>query len=244
MISIAHNGQELGQFSADEVAAMVEGGQIDQTAHYWMEGMAEWRPITEIVQVVPVEVEAAVPAASASGRDKAVEPVTEESDIVQPYRWRRLAAALLDIAVLALIVFVLGSVLPTAWQQADGIFLPSVIVLVILLREPYKGRSLGKLLTGLVLADKVTMKPASLWRSVLHNLAIVGPVLLIVLMGFGIEKWFKSNVGLIMVGVAPLWLLVQLRDIVRGEYPILAEMASFTRVLTAQSASQNRSKAG
>jgi hypothetical protein len=51
VISIAHNGQELGQFSADEVAAMVAGGQIDQTAHYWMEGMAEWRPITEIVQV-------------------------------------------------------------------------------------------------------------------------------------------------------------------------------------------------
>lgn len=51
MISIAHNGQELGQFSADEVAAMVEGGQIDQTAHYWMEGMIEWRPITEIIQV-------------------------------------------------------------------------------------------------------------------------------------------------------------------------------------------------
>ena len=53
MISIAHNGQELGQFSADEVAAMLEGGQIDQTAHYWMEGMSEWRSITEIIQVEP-----------------------------------------------------------------------------------------------------------------------------------------------------------------------------------------------
>jgi hypothetical protein len=51
MISIAHNGQELGQFSAEDVAAMLESGQIDQTAHYWMEGMTEWRPITEIVQV-------------------------------------------------------------------------------------------------------------------------------------------------------------------------------------------------
>lgn len=57
MISIAHNGQELGQFSADEVAAMVEGGQIDQTAHYWMEGMTEWRPIAEILQVKRREAE-------------------------------------------------------------------------------------------------------------------------------------------------------------------------------------------
>ena len=55
MISIAQNGQELGQFSADEVAAMVEGGQIDQTAHYWMDGMTEWRPITEIIQVEVAE---------------------------------------------------------------------------------------------------------------------------------------------------------------------------------------------
>jgi hypothetical protein len=54
MISIAHNGQELGQFSEDEVVAMVENGQIDQTAHYWMEGMTEWRPITEIIQTEPL----------------------------------------------------------------------------------------------------------------------------------------------------------------------------------------------
>jgi hypothetical protein len=51
MISIAHNGQELGQFSAEDVAAMLESGQIDQSAHYWMDGMSEWRPITEITQV-------------------------------------------------------------------------------------------------------------------------------------------------------------------------------------------------
>jgi len=51
MISIAHNGQELGQFAAEDVAAMLESGQIDQSAHYWMEGMTEWRPITEITQV-------------------------------------------------------------------------------------------------------------------------------------------------------------------------------------------------
>ena len=55
MISIAHNGQELGQFSADEAAIMLESGQIDETAHYWMEGMTEWRPITEIIQLEVAE---------------------------------------------------------------------------------------------------------------------------------------------------------------------------------------------
>lgn len=51
MISVAFNGQELGQFSAEEIAAMLEGGQIDLSAHYWVEGMTEWRPVTEITQV-------------------------------------------------------------------------------------------------------------------------------------------------------------------------------------------------
>jgi hypothetical protein len=51
MISIAHDGQELGQFSEEDTAAMLESGQIDRTAHYWMKGMTEWRPITEIIQV-------------------------------------------------------------------------------------------------------------------------------------------------------------------------------------------------
>jgi hypothetical protein len=51
MISIAHNGQELGQFSAENVAAMLESGQIDQSAHYWMEGMTEWRPIAEMYRI-------------------------------------------------------------------------------------------------------------------------------------------------------------------------------------------------
>jgi hypothetical protein len=51
MISIAYNGQELGQFTADEVAAMFESGKIDKSAHYWMEGMLDWMPITEIIKV-------------------------------------------------------------------------------------------------------------------------------------------------------------------------------------------------
>ena len=54
MISIAHNGQELGQFSEEDTAAMLESGQIDRTAHYWTEGMTEWRPITEIIQTEPL----------------------------------------------------------------------------------------------------------------------------------------------------------------------------------------------
>jgi hypothetical protein len=54
MISIAHNGQELGQFSAEGVAGLLESGQIDRTAHYWVDGMPEWRPITEIIQTDPL----------------------------------------------------------------------------------------------------------------------------------------------------------------------------------------------
>jgi hypothetical protein len=53
VISVAYSGQTLGQFSAEQIAAMLESGRIDKTAYYWVDGMAEWRPITEIIQEVP-----------------------------------------------------------------------------------------------------------------------------------------------------------------------------------------------
>lgn len=79
MISIAQNGQMLGQFSADEVAAMLESGQIDKTAHYWMEGMAEWEAITEIIQANAQE-DLATSAPATTRRDDRVPQKKRSAD--------------------------------------------------------------------------------------------------------------------------------------------------------------------
>jgi hypothetical protein len=71
MISIAHNGQELGQFSAEDVASLLASGQIDKTAYYWVEGMPEWRLITEIIELGTEASDVTdAAAASASGKRK------------------------------------------------------------------------------------------------------------------------------------------------------------------------------
>jgi hypothetical protein len=48
-IRVSMNGQDLGEVEEQAVARMFSEGILDRTAHYWMEGMPEWRPITEIL---------------------------------------------------------------------------------------------------------------------------------------------------------------------------------------------------
>jgi hypothetical protein len=48
-IRVSMNGVDLGEVEEQAVARMFSEGVLDRTAHYWMEGMPEWRPITEIL---------------------------------------------------------------------------------------------------------------------------------------------------------------------------------------------------
>jgi hypothetical protein len=49
MIWIAHNGQEIGQFSSTQLIEMWAKGEVQADACYWLPGMAEWRPVEEIL---------------------------------------------------------------------------------------------------------------------------------------------------------------------------------------------------
>jgi len=46
---VSMNGEDLGEVEKKEVVRMFSDGTLDRTAHYWMEGMPEWRPITEVI---------------------------------------------------------------------------------------------------------------------------------------------------------------------------------------------------
>ncbi len=56
MFTVAQNGQELGQFSADQIRQLVADGALDDTAFYWREGMSEWKPLTSLFPPAPPEV--------------------------------------------------------------------------------------------------------------------------------------------------------------------------------------------
>jgi hypothetical protein len=47
IITFARQGQEIGQFSEDEVPALVASGDILPSDDYWHEGLDEWRKAGE-----------------------------------------------------------------------------------------------------------------------------------------------------------------------------------------------------
>jgi hypothetical protein len=53
MFAIAHNGQELGQFSMDQIKQLLDDGAIDESAFYWREGMAEWQSLASLFPPQP-----------------------------------------------------------------------------------------------------------------------------------------------------------------------------------------------
>ena len=48
-IRVSMNGEDLGLVEEPDIQRMFAEGRLDRTGFYWMEGMAEWRPITEIL---------------------------------------------------------------------------------------------------------------------------------------------------------------------------------------------------
>jgi hypothetical protein len=50
MIYLSANGEVLGQFEETAVPRMLSEGKISSGAFFWREGMAEWRPVTELAE--------------------------------------------------------------------------------------------------------------------------------------------------------------------------------------------------
>jgi len=48
-IRVSMNGEDLGLVEEPDIQQMLAEGRLDKTGFYWMEGMAEWRPIAEIL---------------------------------------------------------------------------------------------------------------------------------------------------------------------------------------------------
>ncbi len=83
MIYLSANGEVLGQFEESAVPGMLAGGKITGDAFFWREGMAEWRPVSELVKPAAPKAEtkpilpklvAAPVAAQAAAKPQVVTP--------------------------------------------------------------------------------------------------------------------------------------------------------------------------
>ena len=78
---ISREGQKLGTFSEEEVIEGLEKGEILATDELWTEGMDEWQPVSEVIEVDEDEDVADAPAAAAEP-DPVEVPAEPEDEIL------------------------------------------------------------------------------------------------------------------------------------------------------------------
>lgn len=64
---IHRNNQQSGPFTEGQVRQMLAEGSLQPGDMAWREGMAEWRPVAEVLAGAPLAVAAAAPAVAAAG---------------------------------------------------------------------------------------------------------------------------------------------------------------------------------
>jgi hypothetical protein len=53
-IKISRNGLNRGEFELWQITALIKSGEILSTDHYWYDGMAEWKLVTEIIKLAQI----------------------------------------------------------------------------------------------------------------------------------------------------------------------------------------------
>ena len=98
-IHIAKNGQRMGPYSETQVREMLAAGSIATTDLAWYEGMADWKPVS---QVLPASAGPAAATSAPAALTNAPSPVAPLSPTIRPIdpnlagRGSRLVAVLID----------------------------------------------------------------------------------------------------------------------------------------------------
>ena len=75
LISIARDGQEIGEWTDDQVRALSQDGQLLGTDYYWHEGMPAWLPLRSLLKPAP-------PAEGAGGVSEPTVPPVQVAPVV------------------------------------------------------------------------------------------------------------------------------------------------------------------
>jgi uncharacterized RDD family membrane protein YckC len=156
-IHIAKSGQRMGPYSEAQVREMLAAGSIATTDLAWSEGMADWKPVG---QVLPTSAEPAVGAPAVMPASIAPAPVAPLSAALRPIdpnlagRGSRLMAVLIDGLIFTLCCIPGGIML---WIGADdhndtlqiiggiligAVFLALLVIQIYLLSS--RGQTIGK----------------------------------------------------------------------------------------------------
>lgn len=189
-IFIAKNGEKTGPFSEAQVREMLAAGSASATDLAWHEGMADWKPLGQVLPAQPGPVAPAGPVSPVAPATVAGRPVLDPN---LAGRGARLGAFLIDLLFFALCVGP-GAAMAGLSDQGDTVysigvvlcvvgFLIAVVVQIMLLTK--RGQTVGKKLVGVKIVkyddgSAPGFVHACLLRAIvpgiIGNVPIVGPL--------------------------------------------------------------------
>ncbi len=142
-IHIVKSGQQTGPFSREQILSMLQSGVISERDSSWHEGMDNWKPLNEVLNLHS----ASVP--------EIMDPLT----VGRPALFgNRLGAYIIDALIIYLLTFAVGFIFGFHFGYVSEEFSWLLVVVVTwmyfaLMESSTKQASLGKLACGLIVTD-------------------------------------------------------------------------------------------
>jgi uncharacterized RDD family membrane protein YckC len=216
------NGGQAGPFPLEYLRAGWKSGELHADTLYWQEGMAEWQPLSAIR-----------PLLEETSASSAL-PATGSALIVGGF-WRRLAAFLLDVVLLALIGYGSGYFLFSFYMSLGvaGVLVGLVVATAyfgFLSSRAGGGRTLGQRLLGLQVVDPQGAS-ISLSRSILRYLILAFPFFLnkAILDGLFAKNLVVAGIAMVPV-LAGFLSLIYLLIFNRGTRQLVHDLITRTYV--------------
>ena len=92
MVYLSANGEVLGSFEEEAVPGLMAAGTITEAAYYWREGMSEWLPVADLLQLQTKRREAPWPAPAVQLKPAVVLPSAAGLGVRRPFVMRRMPA--------------------------------------------------------------------------------------------------------------------------------------------------------
>ena len=89
MVYLSANGEVLGSFEEEAVPGLMAAGTITEAAYYWREGMSEWLPVADLLQLQTKRREAPWPAPAVQLKPAVVLPSAAGLGVRRPFVMRR-----------------------------------------------------------------------------------------------------------------------------------------------------------
>ena len=131
---VTRNNERLGPFADAHIKEKVTAGELSGLDLCWTEGMDEWLPIRDVLEISSSHNVSSVPAATSSADTEQVIPlVKDDSHIIVKSKWGKLSSWPGAI-IFALIVCVVCMVIPISYLQEEGYLGWSAVTFLHLLK--------------------------------------------------------------------------------------------------------------